>query len=294
MDYDAKKVARSQYFKYFTVWFIIAAILLVLYAGLKIAKGDPVEVTRTNEKAPKERVYDYAQTLSESEKDYLRQVIAKQEERGTCDIVLLITNEEVGLDDDTWFRNMMNLSDDFYDEGAFGYDKPYGDGALLLYNWYEDERGSQKGEWLSTSGKMEYQIGYDEEDDILDELDRYIDTDPVKGYAAAIERIGYWGMVASSHVPLQVPIIGVIFLPIIVAAIFCAGKLHQSPGVDTTTPLTYVTGGNPQFTNRRDDFIRKSVTHVKIESSSGGHGGGSAGHHRSSGGHSHGGGGRRH
>ena len=298
MEYNAKEVARKQYIKYFIAWFVIAAVLVAAWGVLFLVRGSrQEEIGRGNTSAPTERVFDMAGTLKEEEKDELRELIDQEQERGKCDIVLVIVNQEVGLEDSAWNRNMMNLADDFYDEGQFGYNHAYGDGALLLYNWYEDERGSQKGVWLSTTGKMEYRIGVSEEDDILDALDRYMlkaEPEPAKAYAAAIKRIGYWGERAERSGKLTIPWPVVILVPFGIAGIFCMIKLQQKPGEKTITATTYVAGGQPAFRIQRDDFVRKSVTKVKIQSSSGGHGGGSAGHHTSSGGHSHGGGGRRH
>ena len=195
-------------------------------------------------------------------------------------------------------NNMMNYADDFYDEGAFGYDEPYGDGALLLDNWYEDSEGSQKGSWLSTSGKMERIIGAYEEDDILDSVYDYIDTNPKKAYAAGIKRLAYWGD-ETDRSEVEVPWLAVFGLPTIVALIYMISNMIQSAGQVTTTPLTYVPGGKPLLIDKQDNFLRKSVSKIKIErSSSGGggshhSGGGSHGHHTSHSGHSHGGGGRR-
>ena len=67
------------------------------------------------------------------------------------------------------------------------------------------------------------------------------------------------------------------------AIAFCIVNLSKKAGKDTTTASTY-SDGNAKELDRRDIFIRKEVTSVTIQSSSGGSGG-------SGGGGGHGGGG---
>ena len=38
-------------------------------------------------------------------------------------------------------RYTMVYADNFYDEHQFGYDRPYGDGVLMLDNWYREADG---------------------------------------------------------------------------------------------------------------------------------------------------------
>lgn len=297
MNINLKALERKQFLKYFKAWIIIAAVLLVIWGVLALLHKPETAPQRGNNQAPAQRVYDYADVLSDSEEEYLRQVIAECEQQGLSDIVLVTICEEMGRSDSEWNRNMMNCADDFYDNGKFGFDKPYGDGALLLDNWYEDEYGSQMGTWLSTSGKMEDRIGVSEEDSVLDAIYDYIDYSTVKAYEAGIRKLAYWGNRASGGIDLQIPVVFILVIPSVVAFIFAVTSMKQAPGTDTTTAYTYLAGGKPNLRRQSDVFERKHVTSVKIESSSGSggghHGGGSAGHHHSSGGHSHGGGGRR-
>ena len=289
---------RKAYFRYFRVWIILAAVALGVYIFLAVTqrKEEPVVVERNNFRAPAERVFDTADVLSDQEEQHLREVIAECERTGTCDIILVTLNQEMGLTDSTWEHNMMNYADDFYDNAAYGYDKPHGDGALLLDNWYEDERGSQKGSWLSTSGKMEYIIGSYEEGKVFDAMDSYISSNPAKAYEAAIRKIAYWG--DDSRKEGRGPAIPLWCGPaaaFVIALIYGLVCANQEVGKDTTTPMTYVPA-KPRILRQNDLFTRKTVSKTKIETQSSGSrsgGGGSYGHHSSSGGHSHGGGGRR-
>ncbi len=293
---DIMKAARKQYFKDFSWLFIVIGILVVIYGFRAVTAQKTGEVTRSNSQAPSQRVYDYAGSLSADEVEELEAYIAKMEQEAQIDIVILTTNQYMGVSDYDWTRAMVNTADDFYDNGAFGYNKPYGDGALFLYNWYVDDDGiSHKGEWLSTSGRMIDVIGSYEEGEVLDAVDREIFYNPYLGYKAAVEKLAYYGK--QDLQPFSIPWAVVVILPLVIAFFYATINMKQKKAEVTVVPTTYVKERTPQILESRDDFIRKDVSFVRIETSSssgGSHGGGSYGRHTSSGGHSHGGGGRRH
>ena len=107
---------------------------------------------RNNNQASTQRVYDYADVLTEQEELQLENWIASLEEKCECDLVVVTINQNVVESDAEWNDSMAKISDDFYDQNAFGYN-----GALLLDNWYhEGMSDSQAGAWLSTFGKLEY------------------------------------------------------------------------------------------------------------------------------------------
>ncbi|MBO4981650.1 MAG: TPM domain-containing protein [Lachnospiraceae bacterium] len=297
MENDFKKEARKQYLHYFRVWFIILAVLLVVLIGVKIADSIKRTAASRNEKQPAERVYDYADVLTDQEEDRLRQYIAEKEQEYKIDIVLVTINEEIESHGD-WELVMMNKADDFYDHNNYGYDKVHGDGVLLLDNWYEDENGSQKGSWLSTCGRVYEYFAMSEINEVLDEVYYLVDNDPYGAYKAYVDTVCRLVGDGESHsVFFWACLPGILLITIVVAAVYAAINLHQSKAKDTTTASTYVSGGKPVMKVQRDDFIRKSVTKRTIQSSSSGGGhsssGGHGGSHRSSSGVSHGGGGRR-
>ncbi len=298
-DREIKREARRQYFKYFRFWMIGAAAVLVIGIFVNAARLVANNRPRGNPEAPKERVYDNADVLTDEEEQRLREHIAKLEKKAHVDLILVTINEPVGADDYTWEDTMMNIADDFYDNNAYGWDQAYGDGALLLANWYEDEDGSQKGSWLSTSGKMENIIGAYEEGNVFDRMDLYIDSDPCRAYQAALSRLAEYGDTSSSAGDGGIGVLGAMAVSAVIAVIYALVNLRQSKAKDTTTASTYVPEGNFIMNSKSDIFLRKSVRSYRIQSSSGGggsrshSGGGSYGSHRSSSGHSHGGGGRR-
>ena len=300
MGNDYKREARKEYLRYFRVWFIIVGILAVIAAisvGVRISANN---APRSNVSAPAERVYDYANVLTDDEEEKLRSQISEVEQRLHMDIVIVTFNASVEGDEAReqfgsryWETNMQTLADDFWDENGYGYNKSFeGDGMLLLHNWYE----GQNGEHLSTSGKAERYLSSSDIDRLLYPVDRYYDTDLYRAYSGFLDAVA--DMFDNSFTGYLTLLLGAALLSTIVAAVYAGVGLHNTKAKDTTAVNEYVAGGKPVMRFKRDDFIRKHVTQRRIESSSGGGGrsssGGGGGHHTSRSGASHGGGSHRH
>lgn len=296
---DYKREAALQYLKYFIFWFVAVAVTILLTLFFGILHFLKPESVRKNMEAPTERVYDYADILTDEEENMLREYIAEQEKKYEADFVVVTMNQPVegelalqnGCSTEVWDINMMNIADDFWDENRFGYNKGYeGDGALLLDNRYEGQRG----EWLSTSGKVEEKLGSYEVDQVLYAVDDYYDSDPCRAYIRFIDK-------TCSYLPGNGIRLGFGYYllafagSIIVAVCYASYHLKKNNAKDTVAVNAYVSGGKAITRNAADNFIRKNVVTRRIEtsSSSGGRSGG-GGHHRSSSGASHGGGGHRH
>ena len=300
MEKDIRVEARRQYLTYFKIWFIVIGILAVIASVFWIRNRLEEKIVRNNNQAPAERVYDYADVLTAGEEEKLRTYIAKAEEEIKADIVLVTMNQVMegagSSHNGSWETNMRNTADDFYDQNGFGYDKPQGDGVLLLDNWYSGQAGS----WLSTCGRMIDEFYMSDTDRVLNVVYYEIEygSGVYSAYRKALEEIvavagnegvtsggAYWG--------------GTFLISTIAALIFIFTKLRNKEGEKTVVSGTYVEG-TPITNIRQDQFIRRVVTRRKIprqNTSAGGHGMGSGsrstGAHRSSGGVSHGGGGRR-
>ena len=82
-EYNVKLEERKKYFHYFRVWMIIAAIAVCGFGVMKVIHWNDEGVTRHNSQAPSERVFDYAEVLSDAEEKELAELIAKQEESVT-------------------------------------------------------------------------------------------------------------------------------------------------------------------------------------------------------------------
>ena len=295
MDWDkeVKIEARKQYLKYFRIWFILAGVLLViaiLVSGARMLSREE-RGERRNTSAPGERVYDYAQVLTEQEEQQLREYIARMEPIIQADIVLVTTNEYMGDSDSAWEYAMMNRADDFYDENNYGYDKVHGNGMLILDNFYEGQAGS----WLSTCGNVYERFGDYEINRVLDDIYYGLDAGEFSAYMDGIDTACRYMSVEEDD--YSIPFGAILILPTVVALVYALANLHQKKAADTTQATTYVAGGRPVMRVQRDDFIRKSVSKRRIQTSSssggGSHSSGRGGSHRSSSGVSHGGGGRR-
>lgn len=288
-----------EYFRYFRYWFLVLGIAAALWLGIFTVRRMPdEELQRTNtECTTQERVFDYAGVLSEEEEEKLREQIAGREKQTGADIVIVTLNEsledyartyDAGADYDEF---VMIYADNFYDEHKFGYNKPVGDGVLLLDNIYREEDGSVY-TWLCTTGKVEDRYSVGMIDSILDLFYEYVDTDPFRAYSAFVDRF-YRDMTGKEVI--SIPGYTAPVAAMIVTVIFAAVNLTAVKGKRTTNVRSYVNGGRPVIRRKEDIFLRKSVTGRTIETNSygsgrsGGSGGG--GHHTSSGGHSHGGGG---
>lgn len=309
METDVKKLAKQQYFNYFKIWFIIFGVLLVISAVLfvgSLLKADKKN-ERGNSKAPEERVYDYADVLSNSEENKLRELIAEAEAEIQCDLVLVTINQPVenltdeqmekyGYRHNNWDDNMMDYADDFYDNNDYGYEDIGGSGALLLDNWYDGQAGS----WLSTSGEVYEAFGMAEINSVLDEVYYTLDDGEYEAYKAYIDemvrlmRKGGEDIVVYGNGSSY--LLGAIFIPIVVAVVFILMNMKSKEGQVTTNASTYVDNGRATINISQDRFLHKSVSTRVIQTDSGsrsGGGGGRGGSHRSSSGRSHGGGGRR-
>ena len=201
MEKDIKREALRQYFKYFKIWFIIAGILAVITIGAAVVHLLTPKTVRGNNQEPAERVYDYADMLTDEEEQSLREYIAECEEKIQADIVIVTISESVEYDlqnpnlpeafhakevgSTDWETAMRDLADNFYDYNNYGYNKVHGNGVLLLDNSYE----GQKGSWLSTCGNVYDYFGNYEIDQALYAVDDYIDESPYKAYKNCISYV---------------------------------------------------------------------------------------------------------
>ena len=282
-----KRETIKQYLRYFRIWFLILGIVLVVFLGklgFRLTRG---EAERGNTAAPAERVYDYADVLSDEEEAALRQLIATKEGQIACDIVLVTVREEIGERPSTREQALRDLADNFYDDNNFGYDRIHGDGVLLMDNWYEGQMST----WLSTCGAAGWRFDDRRINDVLDAVYRYIDNDPYRAYRAYVEETA---SIMSGESRFSFFPILILILPLVVMLVFVCGKLKSPLGEDTAPAMAYVVGGQPAMRVQTDQLKNRLVSRRRIPKPSGGggsgHGGG--GGHVSSGGVHHGGGGR--
>lgn len=297
-DNTIRKEANKQYLHYFRIWFVIVGLLLAVTVVLGIRRALQEPAVRANVSAPAERVYDYAELLTDEEEQSLREYIAQKEEKYEADFVILTFSQpvegaealEYGCDSMDWEHNMMDIADAFWDENGYGFNKNFeGDGSILIDNRYEGQRG----EWLSTSGKVEESLGSADVETVLSDVDEYYDSDPYRAYISYIDAV-------CLQLDPGLPGIGwfliVCMISAVIAFVYALSHLSKNKAQKTVAVNAYVSGGRPVMRGQGDQFIRKNVVKRRIETSSGGGGGhsGGGGHHVSHSGASHGGGGHRH
>ena len=164
----------------------------------------------------------------------------------------------------------------------YGYDVPWGDGALYLDNW------SNGYVWFSTCGRVEYKYSSDMIDDLITDVCYNVNDNPYDAYCTYVNSLSN-----TMEAKLEIPLIIFVPMALIAAIIYLIVGLVGNKGKKTTKSTTYVQGGRANFLENRDIFVTKHTTSRKIDTSSSSSSGG-GGHHVSSGGHSHGGGGGRH
>lgn len=230
----------------------------------------------------KQRIYDFAGLLSEEQVQGLEYTANKYSSKRKTDMVILTSNDMKGKD-------IVKYMEDFYDEKALGYDKPHGNCAILTIDMQNREV------YLAGFYKAEEYL----DDSRLDLIRDKITPDLSKGdYYTAFNdfiKISYKYMGVRPGVDPNNILFDLWFQIItsLVTAGFVVGVMaHNSGGRVTVGESTYRDSGNSRILQRRDDYIRTTVTKVRKppkNTSSGGSigGGGGGGGGISSGGHSH-------
>ncbi len=293
----------KKYFSYFKIHFIIFGLILIMFCFFTYLRNQSKEFIRGNTECKTEqRVFDYADLLTQEEEQELEAMIAIAEKENGLDIVIVNLNRSLEEFAYSYYSYMpiekyvMVFADEFYEQMIFGYNKPYGDGVILVDNQYREADG-YKYLWMGTTGKAEYEYSSEEIDDILIEVEDYVDYNSFRAYEEFIEEVAEFEKKDSIFRRYPELLFYVFVGSIIVSVIFCKGKTMK--GITTTvTEHTYVV--HTKVNTREDNFIRNSVTKRRISTSSSGSSGGhhrssrgGGGHHRSRSGRSHGGGGRR-
>lgn len=283
----------KQYFNYFKVFFVILAVLLVAYIAIAAVRLSGDEERTNTECLTDERVFDYADVLTDEEEQKLRKLIAKKEEKADCDIVLVTLNESLKdyareRETDVPYDEFVRVyAEDFYDSNGYGYDKPIGTGTILVDNWFREDDGRVY-TWFTAAGKADELYTGAMIDRVLDDVYEYIESDPYRAYAAYVNRV-YCDM-AGIDMDMQMPVYVPVTTALIAMLIFIALHWKSGKGKKTVSAGAYVNGGRPNINRKEDIFINKTVTkrHIQTSSSSGSSSGGGSHSH---GGH-HGGGGR--
>ncbi|MEW9094701.1 MAG: TPM domain-containing protein [Clostridiaceae bacterium] len=251
------------------LFLIMLLIFLPLVSNVAIAASDT-----------KQRIYDFAGLLTPEEIEELEVISSKYSAKRKTDMVILTSNNMEGKD-------VVKYMQDFYDEKALGYDKPHGNCAILTIDMENREvylAGFYRGkEYLDDSrldlirdkitpdlSKGDY---YQAFSDFIKTSSKYMGVRPGVNPDNILFDLGFQ-----------------IIASLATAGIIVGFMVHNSGGKITVNEGTYRDSSNSRIIQRRDDYIRTTVTKVKkpsqntsSQSSSGGGGGGGV----TSGGHSH-------
>lgn len=278
---------------------IVLAVFLVVGIACKIItdRRPDVEFIRNNDQCPEERVFDYADKLTDAQEQELREKIAEAELLCGTDIIVLTLNESLEEYAKSFesvigyvepYQYTMVLADNFYDENMFGFNKPHGDGVILVDNWYREADGGVYS-WMSTSGTAIDNFSSDDIDFILDMCLDYVEEDPAYAYSYFVELVADH-LDPNSNLGDALGGMYSVIIGLVAGLLFFLINFGGKKGEKTVGTKTYVKSGRADIREQQDIFVTKTVTRRKIETESRSGGGGS---HISAGGHSHGGGGHR-
>lgn len=242
----------------------------------------------------KEKIYDYADKLTDSEEKLLKEKIDTFIEKYNMDMVLVSIDKHDKYSTEAY-------ADDFYDYNGFGIGNTH-DGVIFVLDYNFGKENMH----MSTTGEAirmydDYRI-----DKILDVV--YEDYDYYELYSDFIDECSYYAqlgipssnkntyinskgdLVYKKHFPYLLSLGVSTLVATIVLLILIAKNKMVKKAIEANV---YMNKENANITERKDQFITTHTTSVRINTNTGGSGriGGSSTHHGSSG-ISHGGGGR--
>ncbi len=293
-----------KYFKVFWIPYLILGILSVCFIAYLVmnamASKGAGSFRHNSVCDTKERVFDYADLLTEDEEARLERLIAQVEDECRADIVIVSLNESLEEFVHQYYIHMpiedyiMFYADEFYESHAFGYNEPYGDGIIFVDNRYHEADGYMY-DWVGTTGKVEDHYSLDMIDELLWATEEKLDENAYEAYVDFVLHFRK-DMQKDEADPILVLQYSLVWA-LVGTLIFVLCTKHKRNKV-TTSERTYL------YTNHmnvcQDVFLRKSVTKRHIDTSSGSSGSrsrsrsrGGGGSHRSRSGRRHGGGGHR-
>lgn len=263
----------------------MAAIITVI--SIIVYNNSIPNIERKNDSDLKRNVYDSAGRMSEAQIQALEEDIALVEAQYPIDIAVVILDESLAEDypaSDGYY--VRKFADEFAETHKMGYDGDMGSNFVFVDNVHREETTGRVDSWISTCGYARDRITDSECESIMDEALYYLNdnsngSDYYDAYSKVVKLIPKHMVGGISYILKP---IAILIGALIISLIYIMFNWNSSMGNKTTSGTTYVSGGRPNFRQKSDIFLRKSVTKTKIESSSGGGGGGGGSH--GGGGHS--------
>lgn len=279
--------------KFLVTMFVILGIgilCFIMYSAK--SKANLKHDARSNEDCmTNERVFDYADKLSDSEEETLRSDIEELENLVGMDVVIVTVDQNTDLSEfgasaiggDIEY-NTKEIAEKICDTYRFGWEewpdgtylngKDASTSVVIVANWQPTDRYV----YLCTSGKARKRISDSKAVSITKYGGKKLREDPFTGFERILKKTKSAMKSSGGGINfLSGPICALVAL--VAAIIFFAVNYSKKAGKDTTTASTY-SNGNAEILDRRDIFIRKEVHSVKIQSDSdsGGSSGGGGGH----------------
>ena len=284
----------KKFIEIFKIPLIIFAVFLIIGIACKVITDSrpEVEFVRTNTQCTTdERVFDYADVLTDEEEEELRAKISEAELLCGTDIIIVTLDETLEYYAKSYediigyiepYQYTMVFADNFYDENLFGFDKPHGDGVVFVDNWYRESDGGVYS-WMSTSGRAMDELTTEDCEYILDMALDFVEDDPAYAYGYLVELVADY---LNPNTSLGEDLGGGIsvLIGLVAGVIFFFVNFGGKKGAKTVETRTYVKSGNADVRERQDIFVTKTVSRRKIETQTRSGGGGG---HISAGGHSH-------
>lgn len=242
-----------------------------------------------------EKIYDFADILSDEEEDEIYKYINEFINKTNMDMVFVSV-------DMSYTNDIKNeeFAADFYDYNDFGIDLEHYSGVLLLRNDYENDRYYN----IYTFGDAQLYFSFNRLENILDliysdfvnknyedgimtfinECDKYYDKGIAHEYKNAyIDELGF---IKYNYV---VPVIPCLLISLLITLIVMVILVKKNKMVRKAINADeYLDKGSINYSVKNDNFITSKTTSYTMSSSSGGSRGGSSGRGHSCGGGRHG------
>lgn len=279
----------DRYFKYFKIPFIITLVIAVICIIVKVTAPEH-PAFNNDETDLKNNVFDFAGNLTDSQIAELETFIDETEAKTGIDIAIVILNESLadsGLEGgyssksgrhDMWVKGYADM---FADIHLMGYEKPMGSSLVFVDNVYREPTTGRVDSWMSTYGDAYYKLSQGECESIMDValegLNDYSGADDFyNAYRRVVELVPKYALSGGQVLAFLRPIY-ILAFALLVAAVYIAVNWRSKAGDKTTSSSTYLETGRMNITRKGDVFLRKSVSRVKIQTSSGSGGGGGHG-----------------
>lgn len=259
-------------------------------------------IMKTKKVDANEKIYDFADILTDEEEQNLKTKIDEFIENNKMDMVIVTDTFAYSYD-----RQNEEYADDFYDYNDFGLSFEHYSGVLLLRN----TNPSDPYYHMSTSGDAQLYLNDSRIDYILDNIyddiksgNYYVGFSKWITYTDNYIKQGYPSTASNYYVDENgnmhkikakyYPPIGIALLAgLAVAGTIIGIMIAKNKMVKKAHKAgEYLDQNSVNITKREDTFLRSHTTSYTVSSSSSGHGGGGHSFHSGSSGFSHGGGGR--